>query len=181
MPYDIELMARLAQNDELAKARSIVGIGNAFGYSTLALAALFPKARVDVMDAEVEGSSNRRGSDVTRRVAQANGLNVHVHVGFSPWDLHRIFEANGNLAVGLAFIDGLHTDAQQYMDWSALRPHLAHRHVVILHDVQLTKINKSLELIQRQYSGRIWEYEGVNFCNRFGTHIATHPRDLLDF
>ena len=174
LPYDLELMVRLSKGHFGRRARSIVGIGNAFGYSTLAFAVLFPRARVDVMDAEVEGTHNHNGSQWTRTISAAHGLEVNLHIGRSPADVPKIFSKNGDLPIDIAFIDGLHTNAQQYADWSALHPHLRKAgHVVILHDVRLSSMQQSLKKIQEEYTGRVWEYRGVNYCNRFGTHLAT--------
>ena len=44
-------------------------VGNAFGYSTLVLADLFPRATIDVIDAETEGAANKTGSSLTRQIA----------------------------------------------------------------------------------------------------------------
>lgn len=173
MPYDLELLVQLSRG-KFGQALSIVGIGNAFGYSTLAIAAVFPHARVDVMDAEVEGSHNHNGSEWTRRIAAAQGLRVHVHKGLSPADVPIIFKRNGQLPIDIAFIDGLHTNQQQLADWTALRPHLhPEHHVVILHDVHLARMQASLAKIKQGYAGYVREYDAVNVCNRFGTHLAT--------
>lgn len=67
MVTDLELFIRLA--DSMPSASSIVGIGNAFGYSTLALALLFPSAKIAVIDAETEGRANAFGSNITRQIA----------------------------------------------------------------------------------------------------------------
>ena len=54
LPYDLEVFIRLA--NVMPHVHSIFSIGNAFGYSTLALA-LFPNARIDILDA-VESKAN---------------------------------------------------------------------------------------------------------------------------
>ena len=59
-------------------------VGNAFGYSTLVLADLFPRAMIDVIDAETEGAANKTGTDLTRQIATESFPNVQLTAGFSP-------------------------------------------------------------------------------------------------
>lgn len=172
LPYDLELFIRLA--DAMPHVTSIFGIGNAFGYSTLALALVFPSARIDVLDAEVEGRANAFGSNITRIIATAHHLNVRVHKGLSPWDVRK----HVYRPVDIAMIDGLHTNTQQYMDFTAMLPHMRRPfHVMILHDVKLGKLNDSLAMINEQYSGHVRSYNSVNFCNLFGTTLLTQQHD----
>ena len=122
----LTLMARspLSLAHTVKEVEQIVIIGNAFGMSTLALASLFPKARVDAIDAEAEGAANARGSNITRAIAANHGLNVHVHRGFSPWDVPRALAHLSPGSVDLAFIDGMHTDEAQFMDFAVLHPYV---------------------------------------------------------
>lgn len=180
---NLELFVRLAAR--MPDTRQIVIIGNAFGLSTIALSFLFPRARVDAIDAEKEGAGNARGSKVTADIAQRHGLNVHVHAPFfSPWDVPRALAHLGPGSVDLAFIDGLHTDEQQYMDFTVLQPYMRANgnFAMVFDDVYMTMLWKSLELIRLLLpvgSGmRVHEYRPLNICNSFGTHVATTHADL---
>ena len=208
---DLELFIRLSDRMS-AYARSIIVIGNAFGYSTLALGLLFPAARVAAIDAEVdcsatrhhlsgpcscaarrqphsrstacccaravlqvEGGQNARGSNITNAIAAAHGLNVTVRTGFSPWDVPELLRADAAPGpIDLAFIDGLHTTAQQFMDFAVLHPHLnAARHALVLHDVYLGRMQHGLRLVETMHGGYLRRYAPLNGCNAFGTHLAT--------
>jgi hypothetical protein len=69
-------------------------IGNSFGFSTFIIAGLCPDCYVDVIDAEVEGSENGLGSELTRRIAQKDFPGVQLTIGFSPEDLPRACRFN---------------------------------------------------------------------------------------
>ena len=171
-PYDLEMMVRLAA--AMPQVRSIFGIGNAFGYSTLAFATLFPHARVRVIDAEVEGLGNSNGSRLTRVIAAANGLDVRVFKGRSPWDVPRLLAEGESAPIDVAFIDGLHTGDQQFMDFAVVLPYMRRAsHAIILHDVRQASMEPSVELITRIYGGRVREYQPANGCNKFGTTILS--------
>lgn len=71
---DLELFQRLRRH--LPRSPRAFVVGNAFGFSTLALALVFGGGSVDAIDAEVEGRCNRIGSSLTRRIAKASELNV---------------------------------------------------------------------------------------------------------
>ena len=183
-PYDVELIARLSELQP--NIRTIFGIGNAFGLSTLTLARLFPLATVDVMDAEVEGRNNSAGSSVTRAIASENGLRVNVHQGFSPRDVPAIMDKlniqRGGRAIDLAFIDGRHTDSQQVADFVALAGYMNQtEHTFVLHDVLPQRfrggMGDSLRFLVSSYGHKtnlhVCEYGPLNWCNMLGTHFAT--------
>ena len=175
LPYDLELFVRLA--NVMPNVTSIFGIGNAFGYSTLALALVFPSARIDVLDAEIEGRANAFGSNLTRRIAKSNRLNLHVHKGLSPWDVTKHIHR----PVDVAFIDGLHTNSQQYMDFTSLLPHMRRSHAMILHDVKLIERRDSIGLIKEQYCCHVTLYDSINFCNLYGTTLLTQKSTSGEF
>ena len=189
---DIELFIRLAQLPVLRTRRrlNVFCIGNAFGYSTLALALSFPHARIAVLDAHETRQGKDRGvsegTNLTRAIVRSNGLDVRVHVGASPYDVGDVLRHEGMAAAGgsageeaphgavdVAFIDGAHTDANQWSDWAAIRPHLRPRgaSVVILHDVTLSRMYRSLHAILAESSEPARIYRSVNHCNEFGTTI----------
>ena len=130
--WDLELFVRLAQLPQLAAQRDlrIFCIGNAFGYSTIALALVFPRARIAALDAHETqtGRDVSTGTNLTRTIAHAAKLNLRVHVGASPFDVAEVLihegMASSSGGIDIAFIDGAHTDAQQYADYAAVRTHM---------------------------------------------------------
>lgn len=156
---DLELLVRLSQLLSTARHAplNIFGIGNAFGYSTLALALAFPGARIAILDAhELRGKGRGidvdvgKGTNLTRRIARANGLDVRVHVGASPFDVSEVLLREGMAGrIDLAFIDGAHTDNNLYMDFTAVKQHmLMHHGIVIFHDVALSTMYRGIHAIE---------------------------------
>ena len=133
LPSDLELFLRLAGLPQFQergggaeprrRSINVFCIGNSFGYSTLALALAFgPRARIVALDAHEtrngKDSMVASGTNLTRRLAKLQGLNVRVHVGVSPFEVgsglrhERMAYAPGQDRAGgidLAFIDGAHT------------------------------------------------------------------------
>ena len=147
---DIELFLKIS---EKFQAKSIFIIGNAFGYSTFVLSEIFNDAVVDVIDAEVEGEDNRRGSELTRRIASKYYPNVRLTIGFSPHDLAKAVRPGlmrDLHGYDLVFVDGLHTDEQQLKDFRGIIPYLSNQTVIVFHDVGLMNMRSSLKIIQQE-------------------------------
>ena len=96
-----------------------VVIGNALGWSTLALAALLPESRVVALDAGFDRNS-LEGLALTNRIAAAAGWNARAVKGVSPGDVAGVVKAELGGPVDFAFIDGLHTNAQIVLDHAAV-------------------------------------------------------------
>lgn len=187
LPSDLELFLRLAALPHFRERRSRINIfcvGNSFGYSTLALALVFgPRARVAALDAHEtrhgKDSDVANGTSITRRLARLNGLNVRVHVGTSPFDVGDVLRHEGMAqssgqdhsgAIDLAFIDGAHTDQNQWDDFAALRRHMRRGSgIIVLHDVTLSRMYRSLHAIQVDVGTPARIYRSINHCNEFGT------------
>lgn len=107
-------------------------VGNAFGLSTFVMAESFPDALIDVIDAESEGSDNKRGSEITRKIAQSHFPKVQLTSGFSPQDVPKACRVP---KYQMAFIDGLHTNEQMVKDFVGIVPFLDEQCVVVFHDV----------------------------------------------
>jgi hypothetical protein len=122
----------------LAKAfdpRNIFVIGNAFGWSTIALSLIFPRARVVAIDNATEGAEANRGLDLTNEIAAAEGLNCRVILAESPGDVAPVASRECEGGVELALIDGLHTPQQQATDYQAVKSTLAASSLLLFHDV----------------------------------------------
>jgi hypothetical protein len=127
-------------------------VGNAFGWSTLFLSLVFPKARVVAIDSLVEGDEARAGFDLTLELTKELELAVEVVEGTSPGDVAAIVgERFGQ--IDLALVDGLHTNEQQWLDYEAIKPLLADPCLVLFHDVLDWDMVRSFERIQADWSG----------------------------
>ena len=134
----------------LARVMSPAGvfiIGNSFGLSTFVLAELFPGAKIDVIDAEVEGAHNRVGSAVTRKIIASHFNNVQLTVGFSPGDVPRAMRL---AKYQFAFIDGLHTNEQMLADFRGLLPYLDESAAVVFHDVAICRMFEAWRQVQSE-------------------------------
>jgi len=114
---------------------SILVIGNAFGWSTLLLSLLNPRARVVALDAGIEGEDTDFGIDLTNRIARDNGLAVEVVKGFSPQDVEGVVSGRMGQGVDFVFVDGLHTELQQELDYQAAARHRRPDGAFVFHDV----------------------------------------------
>ncbi|MCM0022022.1 MAG: class I SAM-dependent methyltransferase, partial [Tagaea sp.] len=126
---------------QLISPRRIFGIGCSFGWSTIALAMAFPKAKVVVID--VGWGEGFRGVDFTNDLARAHGLNVVAKIAKSPDGVAPTIAEEFDGPVDFVFIDAEHTDKAQYADFTAVRPHCAPGAVYLFHDVLLCGMTQS--------------------------------------
>jgi predicted O-methyltransferase YrrM len=138
---------------EIYQPASLFGIGNAFGWSTVALRLFFPGAALACIDAGIEGNDNMAGIDLTNEILGEAGGGSVIY-GFSPADVPRVVEEKLGGHIDLAFIDGNHTNAQLILDYEAVRPYLTTDHLVICHDVEATHLHEGFGRISEQYQGR---------------------------
>lgn len=114
--------------------KHIFVIGNAFGWSTLALAMLNPEARVvaiDVCPTQVE----EEGLEFTNRMGQRLGIDVRARKGKSPEDVAAIAEAELVAPVDFSLIDGWHTNEAQRADFEGVKSVAGSDCVYLFHDV----------------------------------------------
>lgn len=130
----------------------VLVIGNALGWSTLALAALLPESRVVALDAGFDRNS-LEGLALTNRIAAAAGWNARAVKGVSPGDVAGVVKAELGGPVDFAFIDGLHTNAQIVLDHAAVAAEAAADAVYLFHDVENFALGEGLAEIERR-SGR---------------------------
>jgi hypothetical protein len=106
-----------------------------------------------VIDAEVAGADNKRGSELTRLIASKYYPNVRLTIGFSPQDLAKAVRPGlmrDLHGYDLVFVDGLHTDEQQLKDFRGMIPYLSNQTVIVFHDVGLVNMRDSLQIIQKE-------------------------------
>ncbi len=123
-------------------------IGNAFGWSTLAIAALLKAGRVVAIDSGADRNS-LEGIELTNRIAARGSLPAKAVKGTSPHDVAAIVDAELGGPVDFAFIDGLHTNDQVVLDYTAVRAKASLDAVYLFHDVQEYGLGPAIAEIER--------------------------------
>lgn len=116
------------------RPRSVFVLGNAFGWSTIALGLINPAARIIAID-HCPSVDERRGLEVTNMLAKFAGLNVQAVQGKSPDDVGAICAREIAGPIDLVFIDGDHTPAQLTIDFTACRAAAGPDCIYVFHDV----------------------------------------------
>lgn len=124
-------------------------IGNAFGWSTLAMGMLLPSSTVVAMEADLEGDSTAIGTALTAKIGGEEGLNVRVVQALSPRDTAAVVarEFDGK-PLDLVFVDGLHVNEQLVRDVEGVLPFCGEKTVIILHDVLSWHMVQAFESIE---------------------------------
>jgi predicted O-methyltransferase YrrM len=153
-------------------------IGNSFGFSTLLIAGLCPACDVDAIDAEIEGSENVLGSQLTREIAKENFPSVRLTTGFSPQDLPKAcrFET-----YDFFFIDGLHTNEQLIADFRGISERRDKNSVVYLHDVGMAKMIFAWSTIKSQFLARTDSAFDLNFTSSGSAIVISGYPELKRF
>ncbi|MFZ0828493.1 MAG: class I SAM-dependent methyltransferase [Verrucomicrobiia bacterium] len=134
-----------------AQPARILVIGNAFGLSTVLLSVLNPNAQVVTLDAGVEGIDNSEGNRLTERIAREEDLNLKVVLGFSPQAVPDTVETHLAGKADFFFIDGLHTEAQQALDFEACWKCGGNQAIYVFHDVLNFKMKAGFDRIVREH------------------------------
>jgi len=152
-------------------------IGNSFGFSTFIIAGLCAGCFVDVIDAEVEGSENRLGSELTRRIAENDFPGVKLTIGFSPQDLAKACRFSN---YDFIFIDGLHTNDQLMADFKGVRELRAENSVVYCHDVGMAKMHSGWSRIRSELVDENDEAFDLHFTSFGSTIVIRGNHNLKD-
>lgn len=131
--------------------RNILVIGNAFGWSTLALSLLWPASKLIAIDNCSEGLA-ADFINQTNETARQHGLNAEAVVGSSPNDVASIVNQHLGSQVDLVFIDGLHTNEQQMKDYNAVKQ-FCKSGIILFHDVISWKMKDSFQEIANDWNG----------------------------
>jgi hypothetical protein len=123
--------------------KSILVIGNAHGWSTIALALIFPNARIVAIDPD------EAGVELTDRLVKANGLSVEVVTAFSPGGVKPACEAHLPGPVELTLIDALHTNEAIKTDFAAAAEVSGPDALYLFHDVINWRMTAGLKEIQQ--------------------------------
>ncbi|MDA0240673.1 MAG: class I SAM-dependent methyltransferase [Proteobacteria bacterium] len=116
------------------RPKNIFVVGNAFGWSTLALSILNPDARVVAIDA-CPRPEEEEGIRLTNQIASDFDLNLIAVNARSPEQVAEVARIHLDGAIDFAFIDGGHTNEQQNLDFGAIKPVAAEDCVYLFHDV----------------------------------------------
>jgi len=127
----------------LIDPKSILVIGNAHGWSTIALALIFPQAKIVAIDPD------QGGVDLTNRLAKANGLSIEVVTAFSPDGVKPACATHLPGAVDLTLIDALHTNEAIKVDFAAAAEVSAPNALYLFHDVINWRMTAGLKDIQQ--------------------------------
>jgi hypothetical protein len=114
--------------DYIAPQRVLV-IGNAFGWSTLALALTFPKAKTLAIDIDADGVR------VTNELIDRHGLSARAVVAQSPAGVAGAVKDHLGGAVDFCLIDAQHDNPSLVADFGAVRAVSAPDAFVLCHDV----------------------------------------------
>ena len=139
-------------------ALNIFVIGNAWGFSALCLAMIFPNARIDVIDAECEGDDVGFGSVVTNEIVKKYGLKVNLLKLESPGQVPM---AAGNRKYDIGLVDGRHGDMQLVEDFLALVPHMRERNLILMPCVTYKKMERGVGVV-----GRVAKLLGYDFFEK---------------
>lgn len=130
-------LAEIAFLENLLTARSpknIFVIGNAFGWSTLALALICPQAKIVAID-WCPRPDEALGLEVTNDLARELEADVIALQAKSPEDVSHIVDEHFAGKIDFVLIDGGHTPEQQKLDFEACKSVAADDCVFAFHDV----------------------------------------------
>ena len=133
-PQEIHFLECLCEGGY--RPRNVLIIGNAFGWSALAIGLIVPEARIVAIDAGIEGSATDIGATLTRTIAAEEHILVRVVTAWSPKDVASVVtsECDGE-PLDFVLVDGLHTNEQLARDFMGVLPHASSTCVFVFHDV----------------------------------------------
>jgi len=161
----------------IAPWQRVLIIGNAFGFSAFMLATICPGCYVDAIDAEVEGSENSLGSELTRKIAREDFPGVSLTIGISPQDLPKACRFNVYDAI---LIDGYHTNKQLIADFAGVRKLRAENGVVYCHDVGIARMHAGWLHIKSELLEDRDEAFDLHFTSSGSTVVVRGNPDLKE-
>lgn len=109
--------------------RRILIIGNAHGWSTIALALIFPDAKTIAIDPDPVGV------EFTNRLIAANSLSAQAVVASSPDDVARVVKEHLEGSVDFSLIDAIHNNDAIRADFDAVKSVSTDEACHLFHDV----------------------------------------------
>ena len=117
------------QFSDFISPQRILIIGNAFGWSTIALALMFPNAKTVAIDPHVQGVN------FTNELIAKNNLPARAIVGRSPEDVAVVVRDHLGGSVDFSLLDAIHTNEAITADFAAIRPVATDQAFYLFHDV----------------------------------------------
>jgi predicted O-methyltransferase YrrM len=149
--HPIEVMLLSAASKAFAPKRIFI-IGNAFGWSTLALGLANKQSKIVAIDALVEGAEAKYGFDLTNKIIQDEGLdNIQIIHASSPQDVQQVVQEHLEGSVDFVLIDGYHSNHQQSLDFKEIQKFTSRSHIVFMHDVMNFDLVKSFKHLRNEY------------------------------
>jgi len=130
--------------DYLAPRRVLV-IGNAFGWSTVALALIFPQAKTLAIDIDASGVQ------FTNELIDCNHLSARAVVAESPTGVAGAVEKQLGGPVDFCLIDAMHDNQSLMADFGAVHAVAASDAFVLCHDVINWHMIDGVKQIEAQY------------------------------
>lgn len=128
--------------------KKVFSVGIASGWSTIAFGLICPNAKLYGIDNLSEGYQAEVGLELTHKIARKLNFNLITSIGSSPNDIPSFMESiEGH--IDFAFIDGLHTNEQIFLDFEAILPYLADTAIVAFHDVLNWNILEGWEQVKQ--------------------------------
>lgn len=132
-PQEVQFLELLLGT--ITPANALV-VGNAFGWSSIAVGLSAPGASVVAMEAGIEGDGTEVGTALTHAIAADEGVDVRVVSAFSPRDTAAVVaDAWQGQPLDFVLIDGLHVNEQLLRDIEGVVPFASDRCVFFMHDV----------------------------------------------
>jgi Methyltransferase domain len=163
------------------RPRSVLVIGNMFGWSAIALAMICKGAKLVAID-NLEAPGAAEGCALTHRIAERLGLDVTVVKATSPGDVGHVHAAHFDAPVDLVFIDGLHTDDQIVSDFLACQAVAGPETIFFFHDVVAFLMQRGFNNVAAQHTGdaRLLSRTSTGMGVAFPTAIGPETRALID-
>ena len=172
---DVFLFSSIAK---LIDPLNILVIGNSFGLSTFVLADLFPNAKIDAVDAELEDNEPQLGSEITRKIAMSDFNNVTFTKGLSPDDLPKV--ANGK-TYNFIFVDAMHTNDAVLKDYYGIQNMIDQNCVIYFHDVANCKMFESWDIIKKHAEKKGYKSFEFGFTQMGCTALVNGYADLVEY
>jgi hypothetical protein len=137
---------------EFISPRRILIIGNAHGWSTIALALIFPDAKTIAIDPDPVGV------EFTNRLIAANNLPARAVVASSPEDVGKVVKEHLEGSVDFGLIDAIHQNEAIKADFDAVRAVSTDDACYLFHDIINWNLADGLNelLTKHQLQGKVF-------------------------
>jgi predicted O-methyltransferase YrrM len=129
--HEVNFLESLAT---VSPARSVLVIGNAYGWSSVALALANRDSKIAAIDPAL-GPDTVNGLEITNAIAKAAGLGLVAVRGASPRDVASVVQEHLPAPPDLVLIDALHDNEHVVIDFEAVRKVARPDAVLLFHDV----------------------------------------------